>query len=56
MILNANKMRGALVMFGWTSSTLAIQALLCFDEVAKAQDDIDIRGGCSAVKTMDQPL
>lgn len=56
MILTANQIREARALLGWTSSTLTTRALLCFNEVAKAQDDFDIRGGWSAVKTMDQPL
>ena len=43
IILTSSQVREALALLGWTSPTLARRALLTFDDVAKALDDIGIR-------------
>jgi hypothetical protein len=42
-MISAAQVREALALLGWTSPTLAKQALLAFDDVNRALDDSDVR-------------
>ena len=42
-MISAAKTRAALALLGWTSLTLAKRAMLTFDDVAMALDDVEVR-------------
>lgn len=42
-MIAAAQIREALALLGWTSPTLAKRAMLAFDDVSRALDDVDVR-------------